>query len=156
MRILTEGFEAGIGGWSSRSGSVTVTQTNARISGYCAAIGSGAYIHYAIQSLPELYVTFALRREAGESQFSWYFGTTGLGFLLFDSLASKIRVFVGGSQVAEGSRVCPWNEWFIIQAYIRIGDSNYGRIVVKVDGVTDVDFTGETAPEWEETVINGL
>lgn len=44
--------------------------------------------------------------------------------------------------------------WHLIEAYIKIHDT-VGRFVIKVDGITEVDFTGDTKP-GADTAINNF
>lgn len=34
--------------------------------------------------------------------------------------------------------------WYVVEMYIKVGDATNGRIITKVNGVTDIDYTGAT------------
>ena len=49
----------------------------------------------------------------------------------------------GTEVAASATGLIAANQWYLLQVYVKIADSG-GRVVVKVDGVTQVDFTGDT------------
>ncbi len=150
-RIFSEGFETGSHWAASTTGGVSVTTTNARISGWCLSFVAGSSATFAFPQQSEFYLTFAIRRESGTARVLWLSGTNEVGRIEVSSTSSKITLYIGGSAVATGNRVLPWNAWIVLQMYIKIADSG-GRVVVYVDGVKDIDYTGDTKPGTFTTV----
>lgn len=78
-----------------------------------------------------------VRDSAGDVQLYIYIdGTTGL--------MSVRRASVSGTLLATGAVVISLNQWVCLEFYIKIDNAPNGRFVSKVNGVTDIDFTGDT------------
>ena len=65
-----------------------------------------------------------------------------LGTLRFTS-SEQISFYVGTTLTATGTINIPSNQWFSLEVYFYITDSG-GRLTTKVNGVQDIDYTGDT------------
>jgi hypothetical protein len=63
--------------------------------------------------------------------------------LKYDAGTNTWDAYVGAGEVAAGTEAVTPTDWHHIQVYIKVADSG-GRIVTKIDGVTDIDYTGDT------------
>ncbi len=170
MRRWEESFEDmnfGVGGGSGidRYTSNTVqtysiiaaTQTYGDGS-YCCQIGANTrFINNLGTAMADSYVAFfcycsswssisLLGYEAHTCPFMWYKGTTPLFGLGFGS-NGKIRVYLGTewtTHVAEGSVILSNNRQYHLEVRYNIADS--GNIQIWVDGVLDINFSGDTKP----------
>lgn len=68
------------------------------------------------------------------------FGPTTIRYLCNGSYTTVTLPFVQDSSI-----------WYVFDVYIKIADAG-GRIVVKIDGVTVIDFTGDTKPAGDTTI----
>jgi hypothetical protein len=84
---------------------------------------------------------------------AWMNGSTVLGSLRFNG-DKQLEVYVGSSPVSAGTYIWSNFEGRHIQVYVKIANSG-GKIQVKVDGVLEVDFTGDTQP-GADTVVDGF
>ncbi len=150
-RIFSEGFETGSHWAASTGGSVSVTTTNARISGWCLYLPANSSATFVFPQRSEFYLTAAIRRESGTTRIGWRAGASELGRIEVSDTTSRITLYIGASAVTTGNLVLPWNAWIVLQMYIKIADSG-GRVVVYVDGVKDIDYTGDTKPGTITTV----
>lgn len=80
-------------------------------------------------------------------------GTTILVALRLDVVNKFFRVLVGSTQVAVGT--FSWNPdtWYLLEFHIKIADTG-GIIQMKVDGIMDIDYTGDTKPSTQTTIDN--
>ena len=88
--------------------------------------------------------------------FAWYIPAGNGGSLLFkdtsngtqftlyvDQTTRRMSLVRGSTTVAIGTHPYVGGVWYSVQVHFFLHDTN-GRCVVKVEGVTDLDFTGDT------------
>lgn len=108
-------------------------------------------------SKTELYWGLALRAPAlGTSEFFVAYtddaGVYSNRVALALTSDGKINVLRSGTSIVTSNpNVISANQWYYIEVWIKPLDSN-GRVMVKVDGVTVIDYTGDTTAE--EQFIN--
>jgi hypothetical protein len=151
-RLFTEGFEMGdLLFWSTLNGGTILT----------TPVRSGSYACYLsncvrnVPNLSEFYLRFGYHSDAYElttPRLQWRNSSTVVG-----NLRTINNVLVAqtssGTTVATGVTTLVDNIWYVIEIYIKIADSG-GRIVVKLDGVTEIDFTGDTKPSTQTYIDN--
>ena len=54
----------------------------------------------------------------------------------------------GGSTLATGTAILTLDTWYVIEIYVKI--ANAGQVAVKVNGVTDISYSGDTAASANE------
>ena len=80
-------------------------------------------------------------------------------FVMGDGAQNEVRLaqdgdwnaYVNGSLVASGSMASDLNAYHHLQVRLSVAASG-GRFVTKIDGVTDIDFTGDTLPNADDTI----
>jgi hypothetical protein len=85
----------------------------------------------------------------------WKNGSTVLGSLYLDATNHVWKLYTGNaaSLVATGTIYCTSGVWYIIELYIKINDA--GTLTLRINGVQDCTFSGDTKPgaETEVTTI---
>lgn len=157
-RILTEGAEMGDKYfWDARVCNVHAS----------APSGSGSYSYQIsnvteIKNLPSALSEFYYRERFvddsagnGHKLFIWRSsGGTELGSIrtLRSSGIDYLAAYTStGTLVATGAIPYSASVWYIIEVYVKIADSG-GRIVLKFDGIIDINYTGDTKPGADTTV----
>ena len=54
----------------------------------------------------------------------------------------------GGSTLATGTAILTLDTWYVIEIYVKI--ANAGQVAVKINGVTDISYSGDTAASANE------
>lgn len=60
-------------------------------------------------------------------------------------LKDKYPAVTAGTVIANGTRVLSANTWYSIEVYVKIAAA-VGRVIVRVNELIDIDFTGDTNP----------
>ena len=159
-RIFTEGFETGDNlGFNPVTSSVTIISTNPRSGSYCAKFSAATSIGtIIIPATGELYVRFGFmtgQNNKVDIRFAWMSDSTVLGHLRVQNngLVNGINAYSSTSTLlANGTINITANTWYLVEIYIKIGDNPNGRVITKIDGITDIDFTGDTQPAAITTI----
>lgn len=158
-RIFTDGAEMGhILGWDNWGYSPTASTAQKRTGDYSYAFDQGDSLVKMLGSITEVFIRQAIRLNG------W--GNTRIievknGINILDSLAMDeqthlLKAYSGASQTLLQAGTIPLslNTWYLIEARIKIGDAPNGIFQVKVDGVLDIDYTGDTKPGSETTMTD--
>lgn len=157
-RIFTEGFENG----SSAEFFAPSTGGGAGTS----PVRSGTYNFELFNTsidklLPSSYSEFYLRigynalNAHSNAIIRWRKGTTELGSIRFNSTTKKVEIYTGSSTlVSTGTLAILPNIWVLIEVHVKIADAG-GVIQVKLDGISDASYTGDTKP-GADTDVNSL
>jgi hypothetical protein len=149
-RVFTEGFEMGDSlFFDTFSGSIVTSPK--RSGNYAASLTAISLKN--ISTVSEFYLRAACYFadvDATSQRILWRSDSTVLGHVRLTG--QHLAAYVGTSTLAAtGSATLQLNTWYLIEVYIKIADSG-GRFVVKVDGVSDIDYTGDTKPGTATTV----
>ena len=151
-RVFIDGFESGgCDMWDAESNATVVSSSGLDMDGdYCLDLNSGSeYIQKDIVANDEMYFAFLYRPTHtvySEQMLSVYNGGTPLAHIARTATSGLIGAKLSSTtQVAIGTKVLAINTTYLIEVHIKIADSG-GRIEVKVDGVQDIDYTGDTKP----------
>lgn len=177
-RRFTTGFELGEiiehnGSLSYYLANFSVVTSPVRTGSYAARNDAGqqtsiadsfAYFSHILSDNPqELYVRLALRHSGYASNltrrhcFLAFMDSTSyqlsLGIKPSTQVLSLARGGTGvmgynGTVLAEGTAVLTANTWYVIEVYVKI--ANTGACIVKINGVTDINFSGDTAETSNE------
>jgi hypothetical protein len=153
-RIFIDGFEAGQDDlWNAESSANVVSSAGLDMDGsYCLDINNiTEYIEKNITADDEMYFAFLYRATSdpnGKGILSVWNGSTVLISIARNGTAQVIQVLsgTGYAVLATGSKSLAINTTHLIEVRVKIADSG-GRIEVKVDGISDIDFTGDTKPD---------
>src|SRR3989304_5953104 len=148
-RIFTDGAEFGdLLFFSVVSGPFIISSFYVRTGLYSYRAAAGTYGQKQFSSLSEAYYRFSIAFDnlACTDFFKWLSSSTELGSLRRNNSTGKIDVYVGTSTYVASSTINPTlGTIYLIEVYIKIADSG-GVIQVKIDGVLDITFTGDTKP----------
>jgi len=149
-RIFIDGFESGsLDLWDTVSGAAVASSAGLDLDGsYCLNLTSSTgYVNKIITAVDEMY--FAMRwRTTGLSDartvFLLYNSVTVMIKILRDYVTGRLFVQRGTTTIATSvGQPFALNTTHLVEAWVKIDDS-VGRVVVKVDGITHIDFTGDT------------
>lgn len=157
-RLWTDGAEdpAGLAVLSGYTGTAIAT----------SPVRSGVYA-YRVSGSSSMYRNFSDLSE-GYFRVGWYAksntdvyksvrfrnGTTELITMGLSTTDKHFRVLIGGSVVATGTFAYNTFTYYALEFRIKIDDTA-GVVQLKVDGVIDIDYTGDTKP-GTATAINNL
>ena len=147
-RIFTEGFEmqdllffdaTGSAGFSTpRSGAASLN------------LGYQGWGNKTIVDLAEAYFRFGFRFNGYQGAiFVWYNGGTRLGYIGIDS-SRRLVIYTGNVWRAIGTITLSLSAWYLIEVHVLISDT--GVVEVRLDGILDVSYSGDTKPGAEETI----
>jgi len=107
-----------------------------------------------ITPLSEFYFRFGFRTNIFAYYiFCWRKSTTALGWVSMNSTTGHFELRVGSTVVATGSHACAANTWYLLEVHVKIADAG-GILELKVDGVDDCSYSGDTQPGSDTTVDN--
>lgn len=149
-RIFIDGFESGgLDLWDTIVATASVASSVGKdMNGdYCAYLTTGR-IDKNLVADDEMYFAFLYRPTVNDSRgvLCLYKDSTLLIDIRRDNgINDPFKVYRDSTLIATGSATIAVNTTYLIEIRIKIADAG-GRAVLKVDGVTDIDFTGDTKP----------
>jgi hypothetical protein len=157
-RLITDGAEFGDAlFFDQRSGVVLSTSNPSPRSGvysYRMASSSSTTTYKSISASSEIYVRFGLfRYSTGDhtSTFKWLAGTTELGSLRIHTTEHYCQLYTStGTLVATGATILSYGVWYLIELRVKIADA--GTIELKIDGVPELTYSGDTKPGADTTI----
>lgn len=155
-RLFTEGFEMGdLLNLTGYSGGVSASTTQKRSGAYALALsGNGTAATYsaykAITATSEIYIRCGLYMHNNTSRNNsqrivFADDTTELVSVRIIGNVRTFGAYVNGSSVATSVDTYSVATWYLVEVYVKIADSG-GRIVVRIDGETVINYTGDTKP----------
>lgn len=153
-RVFIDGFESGDRDmWDAENNATVVSSAGLDMDGdYCLDLNSSTeYAQKNITATDEMYFAFLYRStdsNSSEQILSVYNGATPLLHIEVDAYNDKLIKLKRGTTttLVSGNKIINVNTTYLIEVYFKIADSG-GRATVKVDGVQDIDFTGDTKPD---------
>ena len=153
-RIFTEGFEFKDTLFWDAGSSVTINTSTVRSGNAACNIPAAVK---TIPALSEFYLRFGWNSNAFASQpiLVWRNASTVLGRLFFNNAAGQqhFELQVGTTTVVAGTLTATTLTWYLVELHVKIADSG-GVLELKVDGIADASFTGDTKPGTATTVDN--
>lgn len=123
---------------------VAIETSTVHTGGYALKV----YGHFAIQldsDVAELYAAVWLYASTNSSyQSQLYFVTTDGYHIELRNDTANWNAYVNNVKVADGSVGAAGGSWHFVEFHAIIGDS--GTIQSKIDGVADIDYSGDTKP----------
>lgn len=134
-------LNGGAGSWS------TLIQTGGR-NGNCLRCYSTStvWIHKSLGSSEDTFVAgFAFNTtDVNGSRFcDWYSGDGATQEMSLRTTSNYIQLYRGGTYIATGTIELAQSSWYYIEFKVYSNNSS-GRAIVKVNGVVDIDYTGDT------------
>jgi hypothetical protein len=152
-RIFIDGFESGVHDMWDVGNATVVSSTGFDMDGnYCIDMNSSSeYLQKNITDDDEMYFALLYRvisATKGRGILSVWKDSTPLLTIARNGTNQYIRAMTGGGDVTlvTGTHALSINTTYLIEIRIKIGDAGVGRVEVKIDGVQDIDFTGDTKP----------
>ena len=160
-RVFIDGFESGsLDLWDTIGGSAGINNSlTGRDGNYCLnCYGAGSapkYLMNAIPSKSELYVAFLFYPSVSGRIFSFYNSGTKLGYISLSSTSGgNIQAYKGPSTLlATGTAMINGSTWYLIEIHY-IPATSGGVFQVKVNGISDISYSGSTTPA--ATTINQI
>lgn len=150
-RIFTEGFEMGDGlFWSSAAGAIATTSP--RSGTYHWNNNANTACYQTFTGLSELYFRTGFLVNAFTNQAFIGIRNSSTAIFTIAWNGTGYTAVVNGTSQVLGTYSA--NIWFLLEVYLKIADSPNGRCIVKLDGVTVWDFTGDTLNASNTTVDN--
>jgi hypothetical protein len=156
-RIFTEGFEFGdmLFFNGTLGGGAAITSTNPRSGTYaftCGTSGNTGTTETFPSALGELYFRIAIRdsnvASDAYSKICLYSGSTLVaGVRLY---GNKFNYYRSTTLISTGTLPAANSTWYLLEIHLIVGNS--GVFQLKVDGVLDIDYSGDTSPGSETTV----
>lgn len=158
-RLFTEGGEFGdMLGWNVATGGIVTTKRSGAYA-FNNSIGGGEYTFQKnFTGVDEIYVRTGIYITYSSNGYLMGLrnGTTVLGYIKHDSATNKLSVYSGspnGTLLATGNITFSQGTWYLIEWHLKLADSG-GVSEVKIDGVLDMTFTGDTKPGSDTTIDN--
>lgn len=156
-RIADFGWEGGHELGLASISNMSVTTLGAITGQYGLRGGSGGTISAIIShsAIAEIYVGLN-HRGSIYNHASGLFGWRKAGSVLASvrmTTGRQLSAWVGGSQVATGSKVLVDNQVYNLQARYKIHDST-GSLQIKVDGVQDINYDAQDTKPGSETDVD--
>jgi hypothetical protein len=146
-RIFIDGWESGtIDLWDTNTGATVVAAQNGMSGNKCLELtGNSDWLRRAIPSAAEYYFSLRYRPIDSTNQIiiSFWLSTVIQCKLNRNRTTNHLEIYRGTTLLASGTAMMAINATYLIEIRLLIADSG-GRFVVKLNGVTDIDFTGDT------------
>lgn len=152
---LSEITSSGTTGSASVGAVTTIKRSGAYSYRISYSAGNG-YIRIDYTAAGEYYFRIAYYTEAtnnNQDAIQFRKGTTTLASMRVDHVNNKYQLVIGSSVVATGTMLYTPSTWFLFEFRLKI-DNSAGVFTLKVDGVVDADFTGDTQPGADTTIDN--
>ena len=148
-REFIDGWESGDSDlWDTRSNDLTISSAGLDMDGdYCLSlINSVSYVEKNVTDNDEGYFAFLWRPQSPSDHqpiILFYSGSAYLSALFRNSTTNNLDIYRGTTVIASGTKNIVNDVTYLVEVRFKIADAG-GRFVVKVDDVTDIDFTGDT------------
>jgi hypothetical protein len=155
-RVFIDSFEAqDFNNWDQLEGTPVIGSTaGLDMKGdYCANLAGNDYIHKILPNNSEYYFAFHCRVVSNATGNVLTLRNGGTQIVRARTTSSKFYYEIPGGNVWGTKQILSGITYFI-ECYLKVADSG-GRFVWKIDGVTDLNFTGDTKP-GSVTVINRM
>lgn len=145
--LVMIGFESG--SISELDGGACTISATRRTGNYGLSVSGPTTGWKTFPARSEIYMQMAFTMPWATSQhiLKWRKGSTVLGTLYFDSTLNKFKLYTGdgATLVATGSKQISINTWYVLELHIKIAAAG-GELLLRIDGVPDASFTGNTKP----------
>ena len=147
-RIFIDGFESGDHDmWDAESNATVISSAGLDMDGdYCLDLNNVTeYLQKSITAVDKMYFAFLWRPDSSARGLLAVekSGTLLMAVRKNNSLPYKLEVLDGVAILATGTKTISLHTTYLIEVYIKIHDSA-GEVTVKVDGVQDINITGDT------------
>lgn len=146
-RIWNDGAEFGdLLFWDVYVG--TTNAANKRSGSYSYLTGTNGYFTKYITAISEFYIRFGFYTGGNAGRLEWYSGGTRLGHIVWGG--SLFSLYINDVFVVSGTATVLQDMWHLVEVHVKIADS--GNVDTKINGVTDITYSGDTKPGAATTV----
>jgi hypothetical protein len=154
-RLFTTGFECGD---LLDFGSVyllTASGEQVHTGNYAARGGADQYARKYISPSPnnEVYIRYWWRAGNSGDKTLLQVGTSDSNVEIYGGAGYVFKLRRGATIVATGTLVPTGNTWYMLELYAKLDDAA-GVLTLKVDGVEDATFSGDTLPGASAAITN--
>lgn len=151
-RIFTDGAEFGdVLFWDSYLAGTSATTSKKRSGNYSYDLqGNGGYASKYFTAVSEFYFRFGSYTGGSDKIVTWMKDANVLGSIGINNPTRKLEYFFGTTSTVLGTNAVDLNTWVLIEVYVKIADA--GHITVKLNGVTEIDYSGDTKPAADSDV----
>jgi len=154
-RVWSEGFEMkDLVVYTSVS--AVIDTTYVRSGAASLLLAKSVNLYHSFTGIAELYLRFGFYWWNSNASPSFYIfwrnSGTELGFIYFNG--GVFYLYVNGSLVATGTMTISQSAWYLVELHVKIGDGAAGSLELKVDGISNATYTGDTKPGADTTVTN--
>ena len=155
-RILTEGFEMGDAvGWAHVGTVVETQKRSGDFAWYSPVDNNSDALWVAPAAMTEAYTRCCFYAGGQDGGYQQMFEKTLTNLtditVRVDTDENRIRAIRNGytdeTELGVGTSILTGLQWYVVEVYLK-AHATEGRLVVKVDGVTEIDFTGNTRPTY--------
>jgi len=147
-RLFTDGAEFGDNLFWDAGTNVIASQTQVRSGIYSYRIPQGQFAVKNTSTLSEFYLRFGIYTSLSSAinfLIRFYTGTNIIGSLRVNADSGVLLVYVGSGGVDTGTNPFLQSAWNLIEIHEIISDVS-GLIEVKLNGVDDIYYSGDTKP----------
>ncbi len=150
---FTDGAESGdIAFFDAVSGTVSASTAKYRSGAYSYLLGNSNG-HKSMTGVGEFYLRFAIYLNSAATTFvAARVGSTQIGALSLNATTRKVEIRVGNTVMTTGNIALADATWYLIEWHLSIADSGLSEI--KIDGVADASYSGDTKPDVNTIVDN--
>lgn len=161
-RILTNGFEMNSVTYEMPVGTATISTTQKRTGSYSLRLADNQSAAYSWASKAEIYMGIAMWHTSMDDaeRFLYFRDSDGTTIASIGFNASGQLVLYRSTNVllATGTTIAAALGWQYLEVWFKPLNSG-GRVTVKMDGVTEIDFTGDSTVGLENCIgitLNGI
>ena len=123
---------------------------------YSYRVPGNSYLKKTFTGITEGYFKVRWRISTNYFEINWGTvqfrnGATMLVQLGLDTTYRKFRIYIGSTLVATGTFTYALDTWYNLEFHVKIDDTT-GVVQLKVDGILDIDYTGDTKPSTQTTI----
>ena len=147
-RLFIDGFETGsLDLWDYNQQNASINSSlSGRDGNYCLSVDTSfnTSLEKNLPSRSELYVAFRLYPKNSANAIKFYYDSTLLGYLYLTGTGGNFQAKRGdGTILATGTTTIDSQVWILVEVRYKPADSG-GVFQVKVNGILDIDYTGNT------------
>jgi hypothetical protein len=156
-RVFTEGAEMGDTLFWDVVTAAQVHTAQKRTGSYSYGGNTGnTVLQKNITAISEFYYRYAIYESAFNDIVLYFRNSTTIhAGITTNSSNNKVYLQAGGSAgVASSTHSILTNTWNLFEVYVKVADSPNGRVTIKINGVTEIDYTGDVKNGASTTVDN--
>lgn len=152
-RLLTNGFELNSVTYEMPTGGGTISTTQKRTGSYSLRLDDSSDATWMFASKSEIYMGVGWWHTAFDDSERFLYlkdsGGTAVASIGFNTSGQLTLYRSTGTLLATGTTICATGAWQYMEVWYKPLNSS-GRVTVKLDGTTEIDYTGDTTSSLED------